>query len=905
MYMKVKFVAYQLLISSSFVFCWNLMSAQPYLPPLDDERSSPLGIREAYLTDWIDQNESVKGSNWYARWLEEQIQRSTASGQWPDQKPLFQIAKQVAELKENSTSRTSGGWIPVGPSTFPYIPNNRLFRGMGRINTVTFHPTDPNVLWVGVAQGGLWKSTDAGQHWIPLTDNLPVIRISDIAVDPSDTDVIYVCVGDYAYLGSALDTDARKRNTHYGLGVYKTIDGGHTWNPTGLVFDQLEKDASLMRRVFIDPANGENLVAAGISGIFTSADGGENWTKRLDEVMADIERDPLNNNILYASSHNVLELGVGRPAIWKSENSGITWTELNVSFGGSQIQRIELAIAPSNPAIVYALACNRSGGLFGFYKTSNAGQTWIQTSNEPNILHWYAGGSDGGQGTYDLAIMVDPNDANKVYTGGVNMWGSEDGGFNWKRASFWLPDYGPSLHADHHQYKYNPVDQYFYACHDGGINRTQQIFLYEPSELNGIGFEFETVWEDISAGMEISSFYRMDVGKVNGDLIAGAQDNSTYYKRDSLWVNTVLGDGMDCFFHPTDGDVAYTSTQGGRFVRLSNRAESSTGSLSNPMSAESGGWTTPFEQDPFNVDGIYAGFGNVWHSEDRGDTWMRLTDLPSIGGGSDFILPASTLSISSSNPNRYYIAKRIYPTVGVNGEMWTTNDGGLTMENITPGLPDSLFITASALSDTDDEMVWITLGGFSDGLKVFRSLDAGKNWINISFDLPNIPINAIEFVPGSINNEIYIGTDVGVYFTSDDMTTWELYSDELPNVIVTDIVIDSEEEKIYVSTFGRGIWKSDLAIISSTKPVDYSMFELDISPNPTKGHFLMTISQKDSHPFSIQILDVKGRMVEQREIHPNGGLHLVEFRPDWPDGLYFVKVKTSEGSQVRRIVIDR
>jgi photosystem II stability/assembly factor-like uncharacterized protein len=878
---------------------------QDFLMEQSTNKNNTIGDLQAQFDQWADQRDlsQERGWKWYARWLEEQIQNGTSQGTWPDQSGLYQASRDIAEVKKYEPSRRNETWMPVGPRTFPSVPGGRLFHGMGRINTVEFHPTNPDILWVGVAQGGVWKSTNAGQSWLPLTDNLPILRISDIEVDPNNTDIIYISVGDYAYLGAGLDTDARKRNTHYGLGVYKTTDGGNTWNATGLTFNQEQRDASLTRRVFVSPSNSNRLIAAGIQGVFVSNDAGDTWIKKLDEVMADIQRDPVNENTFYASSHRVAKIGIGRPAIWKSTDGGENWLELNSGIVSSQASRIELAVAPSNTNIVYAIVCSASGGLNGFYKSEDAGVTWNLKITEPNILHWYAGTSNGGQGTYDLAIMVDPQDAERVYTGGVNMWGTEDGGDTWKRASFWLPDYGPSLHADHHQYRYNPVDQYFYACHDGGINRSRQIDLFTQAEIDDFGFEFTTQWEDISAGMEISSFYRMDVSRIHeGDVIAGAQDNSTFIKIDTQWVNVVLGDGMDCLFHPTNGDIVYASSQGGRFVRSDNRGINFSSSLTFGIS-ETGAWTTPFEQDPISPNTIYGAFGNIWKSTDLGENWIRLTDFPSIPN-SDFILPVSTMSIAPSDRDRFYVAKRIYPTVGVNGEMWTSADGGMTIENITEGLPDSIFITASAVSDMDPNKVWVTFAGFIEGLKVFRSDDAGQTWNNISKGLPNVPVNAIEFARGSLDNTVYIGTDVGIYVFNDILDDWEYFSYGMPNVIVTDLVIDETNELLYASTFGRGIWKSDLAIISAVHQSVKSDVTAQISPNPNSGEFVLSLDEWQGSEMSIEIVDVNGRMVFSERV--------INFKPqlqksyslNLSSGLYFMKLAGQDQKQVIRFIVE-
>lgn len=894
------FVHLCIVIFSLFYLCGH---AQEFLPELKENTTLTIADYEAAFMKWSEDKDLdvEKGWKWHARWLEEQIRRSSSQGRLPDYNQLFSSAMEISALKNNVVNRSRGAFVPVGPRDFPRVPGGYLFHGMGRINTVEFHPSDSLTFWVGVAQGGVWKTNDGGKSWQPLTDDLPIIRISDIAADPSNPDILYAAIGDYAYVGVALDTDGRKRNTHYGLGVYKSMDGGMSWLPTGLTFDQLDGDASLIRRVFVHPIDGDKLVAAGISGVYTSDDGGQSWEKKLDEVMADIERHPRNPDILYASSHNVDDLGIGRPGIWKSVDGGANWIELNSGITSDDAQRIELAIAPSAPDTVYAIVCNDNGGFFGLFRTTDAGESWSLRSDNPNVLHWYVGNNRSGQGLYDLAIVVNAEDPDIIYTGGINMWGSEDGGLTWKRGSHWLPDLGASLHADHHYYDYNPLDNHYYICHDGGIHRTDEIDLFTVEETNEFGFEFSTEWEDLSAGMEISSFYRLDVSPLVADhIIAGAQDNSTFVMRDTTWYNVVLGDGMDCLFHPANPDIVYASTQGGRLTRSMDGGINFNGSLTNPI-LETGAWTTPFEADPADPDGLYTAFGNVYHSLDRGETWEQLTDVPSLPG-SQWIIPASTLTISPSNPNRFYYAQRIYPTLGVNGKLWTSPDHGETVLNITSGLPDSLFITASAVSDISDETVWVTFGGFAEGLKVFRSDDAGTTWNNESLNLPNIPVNAIEFLPGSLNNEIYIGTDVGVYVKNDLMTEWELYSDGLPNVIITDIEIDTDQNELYVSTFGRGIWKSDLAILSNTTDQDIPIVQMEIFPNPGNGTFYIEFNHTGlTGELNLEVFDVRGRLVSNRSIESGGSDHIqLELSP----GLYFVRLRSDIGSTVRRLIIE-
>ncbi|MCB0846012.1 MAG: T9SS type A sorting domain-containing protein, partial [Bacteroidetes bacterium] len=793
-------------------------------------------------------------------------------------------------------------------------PDPEMQHGMGRINTIAFHPTDPNTFWVGVAQGGLWKTTNSGQSWTPLNNDLPILRISDIAIDPNNPDVMYISLGDYAYLGVALNLDDRVRHTHYGLGVYKSTNGGQNWAPTGLGFNLTDLDGSLIRRVFVDPNNSNRLLAGGIDGMFQSTNGGNTWNKVLDSLIYDMEKHPINPNVIYASSGFVKTLGKGTPAVFKSTNFGTTWTKLNTNLPTqNQAQRVELAISRSDPNYVYALACNLNGGFYGLSRSVNAGSTWSlqsEASTGLNILDWGDGvNTNSGQGVYDLTILVDPKDRNRIYTGGINVWGSGDGGINWSPISYWIGSYGRSIHADQHFLAYNPLDQKFYMCNDGGVMRTDSlIFGSWQDALSQPGYNWPTQWEDISDGMVITSFYRLGISETLTDhLIAGAQDNSTFYKTGNSWIDIIGGDGMEGIIHPTPGKI-YGSWQYGGISRSIDGGQSFDYSITDPIrsgAGERGAWTTPYQLHPTNPDSMYTALGNLWISPDGGDTWEKKSNFNNMNGAS-FPSPASYMEVAPSDPKTVYISKRIYHAFGQPSEMWRTTNLGNSWTDIMNGLPDSLYLTYFAIDHDDPMTVWVTIGGFSDGVKVFKTTNGGNSWNNISMNLPNLPVNTIVHDASSSENLVYIGMDRGVWYTADTLNEWKLFADFLPNVVVSELAIQYSTSKIYAATFGRGIWESNLL---ESSPASLDQNRLDevnaiLYPNPGHGDFNLELSGVRMPKVQLSVIDIAGREMFKQTLEGLTSKNHFSFQWNLPSGMYFLKLSHGTGNKVLRFVVE-
>lgn len=852
--------------------------------------------------------EDEKGWMWYKRWENHYQHRTDGEGKLVDPAIFLKAATDVAREKMTRSGDDVSNWLPYGPDYLPTSPNPSSGHGISRINCVTFHPTDANTFWIGASQGGVWKTTDGGQNWTPLNDGLPILRISDIAVDPVDPDIMYACMGDFEYNGVALDLDNRKRHTHYGLGVYKTTNGGASWEPTGLTVLQEDLDNSLLRRLIIDPNNTQTLVVGGFEGIWRSTDGGDNWNQVQNDVLiCDIEQRPDEPETLFAAAMYVPSLQEGTAGIMKSTDFGMTWNWVQAGIPQTDVRRIELAIAPSNPDYIYAHCVNLSGGLYGIYRSTNGGTNWsLQTDNQtPNIMHWYEGNGNGGQGSYDLAFCINPTDENTIYSGGVNMWGSEDGGSSWGGMSYWVNYYGISIHADQHQFKFNPLNNQLYVCNDGGIMTTTEPLIGSWEDADNLpDYEWPTEWQNLTSGMQLTSFYRLGLSANNpGYVIAGSQDNSTFYFDNDIWLNLFGGDGMECLIHPDDPQTIVGSSQYGYMSKSYNGGqEIDYGIAQQILQQEDGEWTTPFMYHA-GSETLFAGYGNLWKSNDLGDNWIKISDfedVPQLGVPA----PASFFDVCESDENAVYFAKRLWYTVGQDSEMWVTFDGGDNWENVTEGLPENLFFTYVTVDDDDVNLAWVTCSGFEDGVKVFKTEDGGQNWQNISLNLPNIPVNCIVLDEKSSNHALYLGTDLGVYTITDDLDEWEPFMQNLPNVIVGELEIDYESDEIYAATFGRGIWKSEIPtfVVGQDEPEFEANFHL--APNPASESVNISFSGDVPSNVFMRVINTHGRLVDQRALSPTDGWTFSLDVSALSAGAYFIELKSRSWVAVEKLVVE-
>ncbi len=891
------------LLFTLLIIGFKFSKAQQFL------KTNPPGKKLSFIEmqkrfdDWAKTTDLKKTKHWkyYKRWENDMLMKTNGHGEIADPAIYINEAIKVAQQKQtdNSSRFSTAAWSPVGPFTLPGNETGYMQNGIGRINCITFHPTNPSTYFVGVAQGGVWKTTNNGSTWTPLTDNLPITRVSDIAIDPNNTNVMYISLCDFEYIsfGLGLNVNGRKRNTHFGLGVYKTTDGGTTWAPTGLAFQLTDGNASLIRKVLINPANSNQLVAAGVNGMYTSSNGGVNWTRTLDTLFWDLVQNPLKSNVLYATSGWLASSNTGYAAIYKSNNFGVTWTKLNTGIPPTgTIQRLKLGVARSDTNYVYAMAVDASDGSYGIYKSINAGTTWQYINPGVNMLEGGTGTQPGGQGTYYLGFTVNSTNKSTVYVGGVNIWASTDGGTTFNPVSHWTLQYGSTIHGDIHFIETQNLTGNIFVCSDGGLYKTTTVTPQTWASATS-GNPWPTSWTTISNGMAISAFYRISSSRnTTGRIVAGAQDNATFYYDGTTWNTIFGGDGMDNYLDPVDNNVIIGSSQYGNFYYSYDNGQTSFNPGVN-VNNEPGEWTSPIVGD-YNIYGtIYAGLTNVSASYDAGSTWAALSPFPSNG---IYDNEMSALAVANSNLNVIYGTRRIRFEYGSPSSAYRTTDGGSTWTDVTSNLPDTLYYTSIEVSQKDANTAYLTLAGLTPGVKVYKTNNGGITWQNISFNLPNAPVNCVKTIPGT--GEVLVATDFGVYMLDSINSNWISENTGLPNVIASDIEFNVALNKMYLATFGRGIWESNISSITGINNEKTNNIGIELFPSPNDGTFTITILQKNAFNeiLNMEIVDITGRLVYSTVL---SGQLTYKQTLNLPSGMYFAKIKSKNKNGVKSFVV--
>lgn len=750
------------LILSFLVITFGLsLSAQEYVKMMQDPNANFYDVQEAFYDYWGDEEPS-RGLGWkqFKRWENFMEARVYPSGEHIPSQPYYNSWQQAQEDERFSSEAKDGSeWVPLGPTSWESQGWNP---GLGRVNMVVRHPSNDDILYVGTPAGGLWKSEDAGITWTPLTDNLPSIGVSGLAINPDNPDIMYLATGD----GDGGDT--------YSLGVLKTTNGGVTWESTGLSSEVSQNERC--SKILMHPTNFEKLWVATTDGLYVTTNGGTEWAQALDEYVRDLEINPSNPDIVMTSGNR----------FYRSTNGGSTFVQVTEGLAPSnETGRLAIAVTEANSDFVYLLATNNNNGFYGLYQSTDGGVTFTEKSNSPNVLTWsQTGEGTGGQGWYDLAIAASHVDADEIYVGGINVWRSNTAGTDWEIISHWnYPTDVGYTHADIHSLDVYGGD--LFCGSDGGV------FISE-NEGND--------WTDLSEGLQITQYYRVAVSTTDPNLVLTAsQDNGTnLFSNGTDYVHLLGGDGNMALIDYNNDQIMYSSYPGGSFQKSVDGGQSFSGF--NDGIDENGAWVTPLKFHPTNPDILFSAYENVF--KNTNGTWTQLGTMPGSG-------TLRSLAVAPSDANVIYTATQ--------GNIYKTTDGGVNWENISSSLPNQS-ITDIEVDPDDSDRLWVTFSGYSQNSKVYTSINGGNNWSNLSTGLPNLPVNCITYQTGS-NDGIYAGTDAGVYYRNDQSSEWIAYNEALPNVIVNQIVLHYGTNQIYLCTYGRGVWTNEFSDAASVLPI--------------------------------------------------------------------------------------
>ena len=757
-------------ILTLLIFAVAALNAQPWINYQNNNTQNDFHSIQKEFNKYWDGKDYKKGHGWkqFKRWEYFWDQRLGENGEFPDMNDQFNELMNVKQ-KSKKFLAEQPQWNLAGPVN---TSKNLLAydsRGLGRLNCVEFHPDDPDEIWVGSASGGAWYTKNNGKDWnVIKLSGVMSLGVSDIAISESDPNVIYIATG---------DQNGSWMTRGYSIGIIKSIDGGLTWERTEL--SRVIQNRKLIGRILVHPEDPDIVIAGTGDGIYITEDGGDTWEQSVsNDFFRDMEMHPTNPGIIYAAGTSN-----SGTRIIRSIDSGKTFQQI---YFVSQSNRIELAVTEAAPDNIYALASSRQdNGFYGFYRSENKGSTWDRRSTSPNILSINPyGNGDGGQGSYDLALAVSPDDPDLIYSGGIHIWKSQNGGANWSLVNHWTGGYSrPFVHADQHWLEYHPDSKNLFSANDGGIYRS-------PDGGNN--------WIDLSNGLPISQFYRISVvDHYDGMVMGGTQDCGTHILKEGEWLHIHGGDGMECIIDPNNKNIIYASTHSGNLVKSNNGGKNFDPVYSPYSLGEYSGWVTPFVLHPEKDGHILVGSENLYLVNTVKSTAQNLTNFSQRA-------IINSIVVSESDPDYIYI--------GRNRNIYKTKDGGESWARIFTA-PQQ--ITDIEISQNNNDKIWVSVSGYREGKKIYKIVNSNSE--NFSDNLPNFPVNTIVEQDNSAGI-LYAGTDIGVFKYNPIKDIWEIFNNGLPYVVVNELEINYQMGRLYAGTFGRGIWYANIIDCNIDKP---------------------------------------------------------------------------------------
>ena len=678
-------------------------------------------------------------------------------------------------------------------------------------------------IYIGSASGGVWKSRDGGTTFKPIFDKQPSLSIGSIAVDPSNPQTVWVGTGE----------SWARNSVSVGTGVYRSRDGGDNWESVGL------PDSEHVSRIVIHPKDGNTVYACALGhlwssnterGVFKTNDGGKTWNKILfrneSTGCAEMAMDPQDSNVLYAAMWDVrrepwnFRSGGPGGGLFKSTDGGAAWHELRKGLPEGDLGRIGVAVAPSNHLRVYAVVEARNHTAL--FRSDDAGDSWLEVNNSFNI---------SGRPFYFARLSIDPKNADRVYKTGFFLTVSEDAGKSFSAAISMSEGPGDALHSDLHALWIDPEnpDQMLVGT-DGGVYESQDQANH---------------WRFL-ANLPISQFYHVSYDMADPyNVYGGLQDNGTWMGPsrgvdgipNRSWRVIGMGDGFWAFSDPSDADYAYVEYQGGRISRFRKSTGEARDIKPLPRAGEADfrfNWNTPIHMSANHPGTIYLGGQFLFRSRDHGESWGRISpDLTTNDPARQHQELSGGLTIDNSDAEKYETIYTIAESPKNGDVIWAgtddgnvqiTRDDGRHWTNVVkniPGLPPNTWVSTIEASHFDPAVAYATFDGHAAGdMKpyVYRTKDYGKTWTSLS--TPDLSGYAHVVREDLVNaNLLYVGTEFGLFISTDNGAHWAQLKGGLPNVAVRDIAIQPRESDLILATHGRGIYiLDDLTPIRALTP---------------------------------------------------------------------------------------
>jgi photosystem II stability/assembly factor-like uncharacterized protein len=682
----------------------------------------------------------------------------------------------------------------------------------GRVVGFAIHPTNPDHYYVAVASGGVWKTTNAGTSWTPVFDNEGSYSIGYVALDPKDPSVVWVGTGE----------NNSQRSVGYGDGVYKSTDGGKSWTR----MKQMQASEHI-GKILLDPRDSNTVYVAaqgplwgpgGDRGLYKTTDSGASWNKVLNisenTGVTDVILDPRYPDVLIAAAYqrrrHVWTLIDGGPegGLQKSTDGGKTWRKLAGGLPSGEVGRIGLAVAPSNPDVIYAIveAADKKGGIF---RSADRGETWERRNDFDQQAQYYA------------HLVVDPRDENRIYVMNVLIRVSDDGGRTLR------PLGEKAKHVDNHTMWIDPrnTSHYRVGC-DGGV--------YESHD-RGATWRFH-------ANLPVTQFYDIAVSDDGPwyHVYGGTQDNfslggpakskSVHGIMNQDWFVVQDGDGFQCKVDPKDPSTVYAELQYGVLARFDRRTGQRLGIQPQPGPGEAAlrwNWDSPLVLSPHSATRLYFAANKVFRSDDRGDTWKEVSGdltrqldrdkLPVMGK----VWPPDTVAKHLST-SFYGNCTALAESPLKEGLLYAGTDDGLIQVkegeagwrkiDKFPGVPERTYVSRILASQHAEQTLYAAfdnhkMADFKPYL--LRSNDAGNSWASVVGDLPERGSVLAIAEDHKDPDLLFAGTEFGLYFTLDGGKKWLRLKGGLPTVAVRDLAIQKHENDLVVGTFGRGIYVLD------------------------------------------------------------------------------------------------